>query len=185
MRFWFATIIFFSTAVLSACNKNDTNEAAWKKPETQTISCDHYFSEVVPQGILYNNVWNKDAAKNLPWSQCLEKNLSQDLYGWSWIWPNTKGNVIYAYPQIKLGVSPWAPAPKLETEFPLQSSNVRSLIVEHELDIQGEGEHNVATSFWLTNTKDIGDSPNPSTIIAELMIWSYATPGHMSPAGSH
>jgi len=36
-----------------------------------------------------------------------------------------------------------------------------------------------------TNTKEIGDAPSPSIIIAELMIWSYATPKHMNPAGSH
>jgi hypothetical protein len=61
----------------------------------------------------------------------------------------------------------------------------RSLVVEHELEIQGRGEHNVATSLWLTNSGEIGASPSPSIIIAELMIWSYATAQHLNPAGSH
>lgn len=176
------SLIFILSLPLFACRKENANEATWKKPETQTINCGDYFSENTPNGILYNNVWNKNAAKTFPWHQCLEKNSSIGLFGWSWVWP-TKSNVIFSYPQIKLGISPWAPQPKLHAEFPLESTNVRSLVVEHELEIQGHSEHNIATSLWLTNTKDIGENPNPSIIIAELMIWSYTTPNHMNPAG--
>jgi hypothetical protein len=100
------------------------------------------------------------------------------IYWFGWL-------VLGSYPQIKLGISPWAPQPKLNSKFPLESTSVRSLVVEHELEIQGNSEHNVATSLWLTNTKEIGESPNPSVIIAELMIWSYTTPTHMNPAGTH
>lgn len=114
----------------------------------------------------------------------LRKNPSTGLLGWSWAWP-TKSNAIFAYPQIKLGTSPWAPLPKLNAEFPLESTNLQSLIVEHELEIQGNSEHNVATSLWLTNTSEIGEHPNPTAIIAELMIWTYSTPAHMNPAGKH
>lgn len=184
MYLWLISLAFISCLFLFACQNESTNEITWKKPETQTINCEDYFSESTPDGILYNNVWNKNAAKNFPWNQCLEKSLSTGLLGWSWVWP-TKSNVIFSYPQIKLGISPWAPLPKLNSEFPLESTSVRSLVVEHELEIQGNSEHNVATSLWLTNTKEIGENPNPSVIIAELMIWSYATPAHMNPAGTH
>jgi hypothetical protein len=178
--FW----VFISSLSLFSCQKESASKIVWKKPETQTISCGDYFSEITPNGILYNNVWNKNAAKNFSWSQCLEKNSTTGLFGWSWVWP-TESSVIFSYPQIKLGVSPWAPQPKLSSEFPLESANLRSLIVEHELEIQGNSEHNVATSLWLTKTKEIGEKPNPSAIIAELMIWSYTTPTHMNPAGTH
>ena len=178
------SLVFISSLSLLACKKESTNEIIWKKPETKTINCDDYFSESTPNGIFYNNVWNKNAAKSFSWNQCIEKNLSTGLFGWSWAWP-TKSDVIFSYPQIKLGISPWAPHPKLNPEFPLESTNVRSLVVEHELEIQGNSQHNVATSLWLTNTKEIGENPNPSIIIAELMIWSYATPAHMNPAGTY
>ncbi len=56
--------------------------------------------------------------------------------------------------------------------------------VSHELDIVTNGSHNVATSMWLTSTGYVGDSPNPSAILAELMVWTYATPDHMTPAGA-
>ncbi|MFO1370788.1 MAG: hypothetical protein U1F46_17545 [Marinagarivorans sp.] len=175
-------LVFIISLYLSACKNKGAYARTWKKPETQTISCVDYFSEITPNGILYNNVWNKNAAKSFSWSQCLEKNPSTGLPGWSWTWPNTS-NVIYSYPQIKLGISPWAPQPKLSSDFPLDNTSIRSLVIEHELEIQGNSEHNVATSLWLTNTKNIGENPNPGAIIAELMIWSYSTPNHMNPAG--
>ena len=180
-----ATVLFASSIFLLANNKVAAKGVTWEKPETQTISCASYFSEATPYGVLYNNVWNGAAAGAFAWSQCLERNHSHDSYGWSWVWPTAKGNNIYAYPQIKLGISPWDPSSSVKSDFPIKGSTVRSLVVEHELEIQGSSEHNVATSLWLTNTREIGDSPNPSIIVAELMIWSYATPNHMNPAGSH
>lgn len=182
LRFTF--LVFISIMPLFACQKESASKMVWEKPDTQTINCGDYFSESTPNGILYNNVWNKNAAKNSPWSQCLEKNSATGLFGWSWVWP-TRSNVIFSYPQIKLGISPWAPQPKLTSEFPLDNLSVNSLVVEHELEIQGDSEHNVATSLWLTNTKEIGENPNPGAIIAELMIWSYTTPNHTNPAGTH
>lgn len=146
------------------------------------IHCGDYYSEKTPQGTLYNNVWNKNAAGKFAWSQCLEQDAATGWYGWSWNWPVRSGD-IFGYPQIKLGTSPWAPSPA--PDFPLDHSSLRSLVVEHELQIQGQTEHNVATSLWLTNTPDIGTEANPSAIVAELMIWTYTTPRHMTPAGSH
>ena len=165
---------------LSACSA----EPEWQKPATQTIHCGDYYSEKTPTGTLYNNVWNKNAAKQFAWSQCLEKDPASGQTGWSWRWPE-KGGDIFGYPQIKLGTSPWAPSPGDYPDFPLDNSTLRSLVVEHELEIQGSTEHNVATSLWLTNTSDLGAQANPAAIVAELMIWSYATPHHMTPAGTH
>jgi hypothetical protein len=148
------------------------------------IHCGDYYSEKTADGTLYNNVWNKNAAGKFAWSQCLEKDAASGLYGWSWNWP-VRSDAIFAYPQIKLGTSPWAPSPGVNPEFPLENGALHSLIVEHELQIQGQTEHNVATSLWLTNTPDIGTQPNPSAIVAELMIWTYTTQRHMNPAGAH
>lgn len=185
MRFFPTFLIIVGILVLSACDKKSAKEETWKTELTQTISCEDYYSEITPDGTLYNNVWNKQAAKKFSWSQCLERNPSNGLYGWSWVWPTLKNDAIYSYPQIKLGTSPWAPALNGYPDFPLENSLVSSLVIEHELDVQSNGEHNVATSLWITNTKEIGNTPNPSAILAELMIWSYATPNHMNPAGSH
>ncbi len=185
MRFLSISLVVACSLALSSCEKDVAGKAAWEKPVTQTISCGDYFSEITSNGVLYNNVWNKHAAQNFAWAQCLEKNPSNGLYGWSWVWPINKNSIIYAYPQIKFGTSPWAPTPHLDSEFPLKNSLVHSLVVEHEVEVMGDSEHNVATSLWLTNTGEIGKDPNPSTVLAELMIWSYTTPNHMNPAGSH
>jgi hypothetical protein len=183
---WVACLALCLTlcAALSACNQENENLLNWSKPSTDTISCDDYFAAQTQIGVLYNNVWNKNAAQTFAWSQCLEKSPANGDYGWSWVWP-TKSNVIYAYPQIKIGSSPWAPAVDLTSEFPLKTSEVSSLVIAHTLEIEGSSEHNVATSMWLTNSANIGAQPNPGIIVAELMIWSYSTKHHMNPAGSH
>jgi hypothetical protein len=37
--------------------------------------------------------------------------------------------------------------------------------------------------MWLTDTAQIGDEQNKAVIAAEVMIWTYATSGHLDPAG--
>ncbi len=184
MSLRFVLIILASCLFFSACNEKVTDESVWKKPDTKTINCGDFTSEETPDGTLYNNVWNKHAAQGFQWRQCLEKSLTADLFGWSWEWP-TDSNAIFAYPQVKVGISPWDPRSPANSGFPLNGTDVRSLIIEHELEVQGNSEHNVATSIWLTNTHEIGNKPNPSIIIAELMIWNFATPNHMNPGGTH
>jgi len=57
------------------------------------------------------------------------------------------------------------------------------LVVSHDLSIDADGQHNVATSMWLTNSSSIGDVQNKSIITAEVMVWTFATAKHMNPAG--
>lgn len=156
----------------------------WNKPPTQTITCADYAEHPVNSAVLYNNVWNKPAAKGFASSQCLEKDPVTGDVGWSWAWPNTNG-AIFAYPQMKVGVSPWAPGTNERPEFPLKAAEIKGLKVSHELAIAGNSEVNIATSIWLTNTRAIGPTQNPSVISAELMIWTYASANHMNPAGKH
>ena len=156
----------------------------WYKPATHTITCADYALHPVNSATLYNNVWNKRAARGFPSVQCLEKDPATGDVGWSWRWPH-KDDAIFAYPQIKIGASPWAPEPNARPEFPLKAAELKALMVSHELAISGNSEHNIATSMWLTNTGAIGKTPNPTAIIAELMIWSYASANHMNPAGKH
>lgn len=168
--------------ILPACDSAVSNKAVWKKPETIMISCENYHAEIVESGILYNNVWNKNAAKLFPWKQCLEKDAEKEIYGWSWSWPE-ESRSIFAYPQIKLGKSPWAPEVSVDSRFPVSNGELQHFRVKHELEVHGDGEHNVATSLWLTHTAEIGNLQNSSVIVAELMIWTYQTPHHFNPAG--
>lgn len=156
----------------------------WIKPPSVTLGCENYQSVKLDNAVLYNNVWNKDAAKNYDWKQCLEQKPDAGLptYGWSWDWPN-EGRDIFGYPQIKVGSSPWDPLPRIDARFPVKVDRLQNLFVSHDLDISSDGEFNVATTMWLTNSPNIGDTPNKSIITAEIMIWTYATAKHMNPAG--
>jgi hypothetical protein len=178
------SVVFIAMALLlvslPACER--VAPRPWIKPATSSIGCADYFSQVDGPNV-YNNVWNKGAADGGPWTQCLERHPVTGLLGWSWNWPQRR-NVIFGYPQVRRGSSPWAPLPHAPSDFPVAHSGLRSLRVSHELDIVTNGSHNVATSMWLTSTGYVGDSPNPSAILAELMVWTYATPDHMTPAGA-
>ena len=178
-----ALAMSFFSLTTAACKPP---EADWIKPETIVLGCEGYQSIPVNGSILYNNVWNSGAAGDFEWSQCLEQMPGDDgeVYGWSWHWPNS-GRQIFGYPQIKVGSSPWAPLPRTEHGLPARIGELQSLNVSHALDVNAAGNFNVATSMWLTNTPDIGDVQNPDVIAAEVMIWTYATDGHMDPAGSN
>lgn len=167
--------------LMSACTPNSSD---WAKPATLTLSCDAFESITVDGAVLYNNMWNAGAAGSANFEQCLERQPGAEpyTYGWSWNWPN-EGRQIFAYPQIKTGSSPWDPLPRIDDRFPARLSDLDALVVSHALDIDTNGQHNVATSLWLTTEPNLKDEPDRSIIAAEIMVWSYYTPGHMNPAG--
>lgn len=181
-------VVFVSLFCLSlSCTdlSNAQNEnSKWVKPESTTISCEEYYSELISLGVLTNNVWNKGAAGAEMWSQCLEKRIHDGVvqYGWSWSWPFGR-EVIYAQPQIKIGASPWAPEPKFNTAFPIKIADLNSLKIEHELDVTTNGNHNNVVTMWLVSEPYKGSKPRPEIIVAEIMIWTYATENHFDPAG--
>lgn len=175
----FLVLVFFIGLI--SCQQKKT---PWVKPESITINCEDYFSVETEHGVLNNNVWNKLAAKDDDWSQCLEKKQVDSLfqYGWSWSWPMGR-SVIYAYPQIKIGASPWLPEPKFDSRFPLEISKLKELAIAYDVEIFANGDYNLATTMWLVNEPDIGTKPNPDIIAAEIMIWTFATENHFEPAG--
>jgi len=162
-----------------------TGTKALTKPNSITLTCDNYATIKTEHGVLTNNVWNKQAAGNKKWSQCIEKKTEGDstLYGWSWSWPN-ENRAIYGYPQIKIGSSPWAPEPKFDDRFPMAISQLEKLNVSIDVEINSKGNYNVATSMWLISEPNPSSQPNQSIIVAEIMFWTYATEGLFNPAGN-
>ena len=171
--------------LLFSCKSEKKEISVWVKPESITISCNDYYNVQTKQGVLNNNVWNKQAAKNDTWTQCLEKRIVEGSiqFGWSWSWPIGGERVIYSYPQIKVGSSPWAPEPKFDSSFPLKISDLKKLDISHDIEISTNGQHNTATTMWLITEPYEGSMPNPSVIAAEIMIWTYSTEEHFDPAG--
>lgn len=178
-RFIFLILILSSVFVSAEQNKTKV------KPTIEAIDCKNYADVQTELGLMNNNVWNKDAAGDKAWQQCLVKKVEdgQDVFGWQWDWPSHK-KTIFAYPQIKLGSSPWAPTPKLRKDFPLKISELQKLTVNHHLETSTNGDHNTATSLWLVDQYFVGEKAKPSIIAAEMMIWTYTTKGHFSPAGN-
>lgn len=169
---------------LLSCSNDDPELSGWIKPVSETLGCDDYQSITVESGILYNNVWNKHADKGGKGVQCLESREVDGViqYGWSWSWPSGQ-RVVYAYPQIKAGYSPWAPAPGFDDRFPAKISSLQTLALAFDVETVANGNHNVAASMWLTTEPVNEGEPNPSVIAAEVMIWTYSTKGHFNPAG--
>lgn len=168
--------------IVVTSRKSSTN--ARTKPYSNTVTCDDYATIITEHGVLTNNVWNKQAAGNEKWSQCIEKKTQGDstIYGWSWSWPNVK-RAVYGYPQIKVGSSPWAPEPKFDDRFPMAISGLEKLNIYFDVEINSSGNYNLATSMWLISEPNPGLQPNQSIIAAEIMFWTYATEGQFNPAG--
>lgn len=177
-------IIVLLTFCVTSCQKETIEPVKWVKTNSITISCEEYFSQKSKSGILNNNVWNKHAAEEDEWTQCIEKREVNDTtqYGWSWTWPRGR-RVIYSYPQIKIGSSPWAPEPKFDSRFPLKISLLKAFDISYDVEITTNGEHNLAITMWLTNRPYSGDKLDPLVIAAEFMIWTHTTEDHFNPAG--
>lgn len=176
--------MFVAVLALASCRSESAAPSTWVKPESTVLGCDDYQSIEVKPGVLYNNVWNKHADDSGAGVQCLESRTVDGSvqYGWSWSWPEGK-RVIYAYPQIKRGSSPWAPKPNSDARFPARISSLEALELVFDTETVTNGIHNLAASMWLTQEPINSDAPNPSAIAAEVMVWTYSTRGHFNPAG--
>ena len=173
----------FLTLLIAGCAPE--KPTIWTAPPMDKVDCGEYANVITELGVLNNNVWNKGAATDNRWVQCLvtKNENSQTVYGWYWDWPRGR-KVIYAYPQIKRGASPWAPEPKFDDRFPLKIDTLETLNIQHHLETQTNGEHNTATSLWIVDEPYDESQPNPSIISTEIMIWTFATEGHFPPAGT-
>ena len=170
--------------ILAAACAPPSAELSWQKPDTEVLNCADYHSHATSDGLLYNNVWNKHAAGNFAWQQCLVKHPSAipTKWGWSWSWP-VKSKDIFAYPQIKIGQSPWAPESNFGQKLPKKLQHIQQINLSHQVTVSTNGQHNLTYTMWLTHSGELGPEVNKSLIAAEVMIWTYASKKHMSPAG--
>ena len=176
-------LILVAMLTLISCSDN-TFELEQQLAMVKPITCDDFQAANTEMGLLYNNVWNKQAAHNHSSSQCLISRIveGKTQFGWSWDWP--QGNpVIYAYPQIKVGASPWQPEPNFNKTFPVKIASLTSLSLSCDLAILSNGNYNIASSMWITKTAVTGAQAQPASIAAEIMVWTFATQHHFSPGG--
>lgn len=177
----------FAAASTTACERQPPQ--AITLPDHQVVSCDDYAKQITPNGVLYNNVWNKQAAGE-QWNdhvagdqfepQCIVKRTVNQLsqFGWSWHWP-TSSRAVFGQPQIKIGASPWDPEPKFGHHLPMKISQLSSLHLNYELEVVSNGDFNIVTTMWLTDD----GNPRKESISAEMMIWTHYTENQFEPAG--
>lgn len=169
--------------LLSACSPQTQEE--WIVPATERLTCDAW-AEVPHRGVIFfNNVWNVQAAGDFPWTQCIVRDpADSERLGFYWQWP-TSSNEIFAQPQAKIGMSPWAPVPRSDNRFPVAIESIKGMKVATQVAVDGQSEFNIVTTLWLTDSPSILKEAEPNSIVAEVMIWTYATGGHLSPAGTN
>jgi hypothetical protein len=166
---------------LAACATAGPSD--WSPPRVATVSCEDWATVTENSRVYVNNVWNAHAAGDFGRTQCIVRDPADpDRLGFYWRWP-ISGSSIYAQPQVKIGLSPWSPHPRLDDSFPVAMERLTAMNVTADVSVDGPSEFNVVTTLWLTDTGKIGTDPQPESIRAEIMFWTYATAGHMSPAG--
>lgn len=155
----------------------------WEPPEVRIVTCESWDTLVERDIIYVNNTWNAQAAGDDGWKQCIVRAKDDPArIGFSWDWPD-RGRAIFAQPQAKIGLSPWSPQPRIHEAFPIALDSLAGMRVRTEVRVDGPSEFNLVTTLWLTDTARLGMAPQPDSIVAEVMVWTYATQGHMSPAG--
>lgn len=165
----------------AACTAQTAGE--WRAPAADKLACDAWAAVPHRTAVYFNNVWNVQAAGDYPWIQCVVRDPSDtERLGFYWKWPDSGGS-IFAQPQAKIGMSPWAPVPRLDQRFPIGIRNIEKMRVATRVQVEGPSEYNIVTTLWLTNSPTVITEPRPDSIVAEVMIWTYATAGHLSPAG--
>ena len=119
-------------------------------------------------GFLYeNNVWGQGDSVTNDRLQCLLKRLADGemQYGWRWRWPRAGGNV-KAYPEVVYGHKPWFTF-STTPDLPRPISAINEFTVAYDVSMYANGRYNLAFDIWVTNS----DTPTPSAITHEIMIW--------------
>lgn len=161
--------------MLAACPSGATHA----EPLVEELACADYQEVSRPEGVYSNNVWNKQAARGADWRQCVVRRGGEDgQIGWQWSWPE-RPRAVFGYPQIRIGTSPWVPQSPAGTALPKPLAALEALKVSHTLSGGSTGDFNVAASLWLGDD----EIPGKDAIRAEIMIWTYTTPGQFRPAG--
>jgi hypothetical protein len=129
-----------------------------------------------------NNQWGKGKA-NGPSSQCLLRRTVDGApqYGWSWEWPGYNASV-FAYPEIIYGWKPWSGGTSTDPRLPMKVTDIRTLKMRFDIDLQASGGYNLAPEIWLTSTAEASLRPAPARITTEIMFWMNRE--KMEPAGT-
>lgn len=141
-----------------------------------TLGCDDAYSVDTPLGRIANNVWNRQAAGEHPFRQCILVRDTEDgaEYGWSWE-GLPAGDTLVSFPQVVLGWKPWEGGASSHAALPVRIADLAALRLTYDAASTASGKHNLATTLWLTRSGAVGKAPNPKDIAADVMVWSAAS----------
>jgi hypothetical protein len=131
--------------------------------------------------IFENNQWGK-AKANGPSSQCLLRRIVDGVpqHGWSWEWPGFNASV-FAYPEVIYGWKPWSGGRSTDPKLPMKVTDIQTMKMRFDLDLQASGGYNLAPEIWLTSTGEASSRAAPARITTEVMFWMIHE--NMQPAG--
>jgi hypothetical protein len=132
--------------------------------------------------VFENNQWGKAKAIG-PYSQCMLRRTVDGItqFGWQWEWPGYNASV-FAYPEVIYGWKPWSGGKSTDPKLPMKVTDIRTMRMKFDLDLQADGGYNLAPEIWLTSTGEASLQPAPGRITTEIMFWmNHET---MQPAGN-
>ena len=118
-----------------------------------------------------NNQWGKAKARG-PFSQCLLRRTVDGVpqHGWTWDWPGFDASV-FAYPEVIYGWKPWSGGRSTDPKLPMKVTDIQTMKMIFDLDLQASGGYNLAPETWLTSTGEASARPAPDRITTEVMFW--------------
>jgi hypothetical protein len=129
-----------------------------------------------------NNQWGKAKASG-SFSQCLLRRTVDGVpqYGWTWDWPGFNASV-FAYPEVIYGWKPWSGGRSTDPKLPMKVTDIRTMKMIFDLDLQAAGAYNLAPEIWLTSTGEASARAAPGRITTEVMFWMNHN--NTQPAGT-
>jgi hypothetical protein len=146
------------------------------------LGCADSYELETSLGRFTNNVWNKQAAGQAPYRQCIRsrKAAAGQEFGWSWEWP-ARGTAFVSFPAVVMGWKPWNGGTSTRPELPVRADEIRVMRLSYTIQTSARGRHNLAAAIWLTRTGKTQRDANPTDISADINIWTDGF--EMNPTG--
>ena len=162
--------ILLLVAACAGCAAHAHAQAAVDQGGTASLSMDGDQMRNGPY-VYENNQWGK-AKANGAFSQSILRRTVDGVpqYGWTWDWPGFNASV-FAYPEVIYGWKPWSGGRSTDPKLPMKVTDITTMKMIFDLDLQATGGYNLAPEIWLTSTAEASARPAPQRITTEVMFW--------------
>src|SRR5690606_26712966 len=164
-----AAVVAAAAIAVSSCSRTET----LARPAAEDLGCGDAHSAPRAVGRIANNVWSTPPAGASESAQCVRVRRVSGTkeYGWRWDWP-PESDALISFPQVVYGWKPWDGGESSHPRLPMRIADIGTLRLSYEMKTSAEGEHNLATTLWLTRSGATSPEPNPKDISTDLMVWT-------------